>query len=62
MVHGLSFFAAIFTYVYLAIPLLIVLIVWQVVSALNRTSRAVEDIAQSLRRLESRELHPTPPA
>ena len=37
---------------------LIVYIVWQVVSALNQISRGVEDIAQTLRRMESKEPQP----
>jgi hypothetical protein len=48
----------ILNYLPLLVPLLylalILLIVWYVISALHRISRGVEDIAQTLRRLESR--------
>jgi hypothetical protein len=33
----------------------IVLIVWKVISSLNRIGRGVQDIAQTLRRMESKE-------
>jgi len=37
----------------LAYIALIVFIIWQVISALRRITRAVEDIAQTFRRMES---------
>ena len=37
-------------------------IVWQVVSSLNRTIKAVEEIAATLRRMESRDQTPAPHA
>jgi hypothetical protein len=46
-----SIVGGIFFLLYVA---LIVFIVWQVISALNRISRGVQDIAQTLRRMESR--------
>ncbi len=40
----------VFFLVYVA---LIVFVVWQVISALNRISRATEEISQTLKRMES---------
>jgi ABC-type sulfate transport system permease component len=39
---------------------LILFVVWQVVTALNRISKSVEDIALTLRRMEIRESPLTP--
>ncbi len=47
-----SFIGALFALLYLAI---VVFIVWQVISALNGIRRGVDDIAQTLRRMESKE-------
>jgi len=46
-----------FTLCYLAV---LAYIVWQIISALNRISRGVEDIAQVLHRMESIQPPPTP--
>ena len=37
-------------------------VVWQVISALNRISKGVEDIAVTLRRMESKEQQPNSPS
>jgi mannose/fructose/N-acetylgalactosamine-specific phosphotransferase system component IID len=45
-----------------AIVGLVLWLVWQVVSALNRISQAVADIAESVRRMESAGPRPAPNA
>ncbi len=52
-------FGLMFVALYVAI---VVFIIWQIISALNRISRGVEDIAHTLRRMESAGNRPQPGA
>lgn len=45
----------VFFFYYLLVLAVIVFIVWQVISALRRISKGVEDIAETLRRIETKE-------
>jgi hypothetical protein len=57
--QSFSFLVFLLPLIYIAF---IVWVFWQVISALNRISSGVEDIAITLRRMESKEPQPSPPA
>jgi hypothetical protein len=57
LMNGIGAISSIFALLYLG---LIIFVVWQVISSLNRISRGVEDIAITLRRMESKEQQPSP--